>query len=423
MKNNRTIEQYEACGRMNVRPIGASWKNGRSTSSRAVMVNDPGFEQLQHLLPEEAELLHGMRIGCTAGRDATADQRLKAIGNGWDLNVIRIIMSYTKLCKDAYITKTMVTMHTTMLPDDMASVMMSLDLETREHHLQLLQHHYAAEGSQTCVEAGNTSVLPQDDAHHQAATHTQQTCVEAGNTSVLPQDDAHHQAATHNQPTYADAGSIPPLSQDKQSSNTAAHQATEAESDQTADIIATAAIHAAQEALTPIEFAECLLDMDESARDYYLQILAAHYQSGSDNTSVLDSGSAKHLQSKLCILDSDNRTPLAGFDGSTQWTEGNGYLPVTMTDSISGETFLTDFDDVDLMSGNLLSQILSLGKLLRSGWTFHLGDKGKDCYGTTPGGAHRAASTYNWVSMTYSASTMNYALDMLPRCFLHSPQQ
>ena len=60
-----------------------------------------------------------------------------------------------------------------------------------------------------------------------------------------------------------------------------------------------------------------------------------------------------------------------------------------MTDSISGETFLTDFDDVDLMPGNHLSQILSLGKLLRSGWTFHLGDKGKDCYGTTPGGAHR----------------------------------
>ena len=44
----------------------------------------------------------------------------------------------------------------------------------------------------------------------------------------------------------------------------------------------------------------------------------------------------------------------------------NGYPPVTMTDSISGETFLVDFDDIDLMSGNLLSQILSLGKLLQS---------------------------------------------------------
>ena len=91
----------------------------------------------------------------------------------------------------------------------------------------------------------------------------------------------------------------------------------------------------------------------------------------------------------MCVLDCDNRTPLAGFDGSTQRTEGNGYLPVTMTDSISGETFLTDFDDVDLMSGNLLSQILSLGKFLRSGWAFHLGNKGEDCYGTTPRGAHR----------------------------------
>ena len=60
-----------------------------------------------------------------------------------------------------------------------------------------------------------------------------------------------------------------------------------------------------------------------------------------------------------------------------------------MTDNISGEIFLADFDDVDLMSSNLLNQILSLGNLLRPGRTFHLGDKGKDCYGTTPRAAHR----------------------------------
>ena len=65
MKNNRIVVHYEACGRMNVRPICANWKNGRSTPSKAVMVDDPEFEQLQHLLPEEAELLHGMCTGCT----------------------------------------------------------------------------------------------------------------------------------------------------------------------------------------------------------------------------------------------------------------------------------------------------------------------------------------------------------------------
>jgi hypothetical protein len=60
-----------------------------------------------------------------------------------------------------------------------------------------------------------------------------------------------------------------------------------------------------------------------------------------------------------------------------------------MRDSISGEVFKVDIDDVDLMSENLLSKILSLGKLLRAGWSFHLGDHGKNCYGVTPGGAHR----------------------------------
>ena len=91
----------------------------------------------------------------------------------------------------------------------------------------------------------------------------------------------------------------------------------------------------------------------------------------------------------MCVLDTDNRTPLAGFDGSTQWTEGNGYVPVTMTDNISGKPFSVDFEDADLMSENLISRMLSLSKLLRAGWTFRLGDQGKDCYGTAPGGAHR----------------------------------
>ena len=83
-----------------------------------------------------------------------------------------------------------------------------------------------------------------------------------------------------------------------------------------------------------------------------------------------------------------NRSPLAGFNGSTQWTEGNGYLPATMQDGITGEHFKVDIDDTDLMSKNLVSKILSLGKLLRQGWDFHFTDRGNNCTGTTPGGAH-----------------------------------
>ena len=139
MIGNRTIIQYEACSRMNVRPLGARWKHGKSTSSRPIMVNDPKFEQLQHLLPEEAEALHGYQVGCTAGNDATADQRLKAIGNGWDLNVISMILSRSRLCRDAFIAKTMVSMHANLHPQDMAEVLMQLEPEVRQYHLHLLQ--------------------------------------------------------------------------------------------------------------------------------------------------------------------------------------------------------------------------------------------------------------------------------------------
>ena len=47
-----------------------------------------------------------------------------------------------------------------------------------------------------------------------------------------------------------------------------------------------------------------------------------------------------------------------------------------------------DIEDVDLMTSDLMTNILSLGKVLRKGYSFHLLD-GKNCYATTPGGGHR----------------------------------
>ena len=151
---------------------------------------------------------------------------------------------------------------------------------------------------------------------------------------------------------------------------------------------AKAAVVAAHEALTPDELAACLCTIDDEARDWYLSLLASHHMSGDRDQSVLDSGSSKHLQSTVCITDIEDRTPLSGFDGSTQWTEGTGYVPAIMYDenTNSRSSFKIDFEDADLMTENLISNILSLGKLLRGGWKFHL-EEG-DCHGTTPGGAH-----------------------------------
>ena len=54
-----------------------------------------------------------------------------------------------------------------------------------------------------------------------------------------------------------------------------------------------------------------------------------------------------------------------------------------------GDRVLLDIGDVDLLSHSVVSNILSLGKLLRGGFDFHLTDRGRRCYAVTPGGAHK----------------------------------
>ena len=52
---------------------------------------------------------------------------------------------------------------------------------------------------------------------------------------------------------------------------------------------------------------------------------------------VLDSGSSQHLQRRMHVLDDgDCVPPTTGFDGSKQWTQGNGHLPVAFTDDYTG---------------------------------------------------------------------------------------
>ena len=142
------------------------------------------------------------------------------------------------------------------------------------------------------------------------------------------------------------------------------------------------------EALEPNETADMMMALEPETRDWYLSLLATQNM-GATNCSVLDSGSSRHLQAEVCVTNSEDLTPLAGFNGSTQWTEGNGYKPAYMQDSITGTNFKVDFEDVDLMTKGLVSNILSLGKLLRKGWSFHLSGSEKEYYANTPGGAYR----------------------------------
>ena len=52
-----------------------------------------------------------------------------------------------------------------------------------------------------------------------------------------------------------------------------------------------------------------------------------------------------------------------------------------------GSIVACDIECVDSIS-NLLHPILSMGKLIRQGFDFFLGDKGTDMYATSPGGAY-----------------------------------
>ena len=131
-----------------------------------------------------------------------------------------------------------------------------------------------------------------------------------------------------------------------------------------------------------------IMQQPEHMQQYYLTLLADH-ATQYDTGSVLDSGSSKHLQRQTRVLDDGDRVPLTGFDGSMQWTKGNGYLPIAFTDDYTGGSIPMDVWDSDLMDDKLVTQILSLGKLLRSGWQFHLTGDAQDCYGLTPGGAHK----------------------------------
>ena len=77
---------YRACGRDCVRPIGKSWigppDRPVADTRLPVKVKDRPFQKEQDLLPEEAEGLMGMEVGCTAAPGVTARDRLKCIGNG-----------------------------------------------------------------------------------------------------------------------------------------------------------------------------------------------------------------------------------------------------------------------------------------------------------------------------------------------------
>ena len=98
MDPDRTVVRYTAKGTEHVRPLGATWVGSddhpRSDSHRKLQIRDFNFTELQEPRPHEAELLMGLPKGITEGPSITNKQRLRCIGNGWDLNVVKPLLTW-----------------------------------------------------------------------------------------------------------------------------------------------------------------------------------------------------------------------------------------------------------------------------------------------------------------------------------------
>ena len=290
MEPGRTLETYTAYGRSCVRPIGASWEgppeSPYAATQKPVKVRDVKFKELQDLYPVEAERLMGLVPNSTSGNGVTAEQRLTGIGDGWDVNITAMLLSYSRFVRE----------------------------HSNSPHRSTVREHSNSQSADVAAAVATQGFLVQYQHNH------------------------------------------------------------------------------GPDALTALILDQGFDDMAKCLRlmhDYYTEKCLLRATSSSTDPSVLDSGSAKHLQKRVVVTDSDSRCPLSGFDGSTQWTEGNGYLPISVTDELTGTRIPLDIEDADLMTENLITQILSLGKLLRSGFDFHMTDRGKECYAVTPGGAHK----------------------------------
>ena len=91
---------------------------------------------------------------------------------------------------------------------------------------------------------------------------------------------------------------------------------------------------------------------------------------------VLDSGSSRHLDPSVMVLDWENLVSVVGFNNAETTTEGNGHLPLTLDDLNSGASVKLDMEDAGRMP-SVACPIASLGKLPRLGYSFHFSLSGQ----------------------------------------------
>jgi site-specific DNA-cytosine methylase len=292
MNDDRKIDTYVAKGVTKVRPMGASWggdpEKPQAQSNRKVWVHDPkhpGTPQDLHVT--EAEKLHGMKADQTAAPGVSPLERIRCVGAGWDINIVKMLFGTIFRGNDA--PQPSPSGHVNALAS--GAEIFHLPAKLPKLHKDFLEEHLKLKDTPGYLDGVSTSTLAYLVAlekHPEAVT----MCT------------AHHTRTT-----------------------------------------------------SPIN-----------------TVLKG---------SVIDSGAARHVCKSIEIEDATRSTRLCGFNGSHEWTEGKGYLPIVTTTQ-GGHQVQMDIQDVDKFS-NSATNLLSMGKLImEESWTIHISKA--ESYAILPGG-------------------------------------
>ena len=91
--------------------------------------------------------------------------------------------------------------------------------------------------------------------------------------------------------------------------------------------------------MKPEDFVEELFSWSEAyqlkatilLKDFNSKVMAV----SNEEENILDSGSGRHINRKVRIMDPDASVSLTGFDDSQQWTKGSGFLPLEAHDEFT----------------------------------------------------------------------------------------
>ena len=144
----------------------------------------------------------------------------------------------------------------------------------------------------------------------------------------------------------------------------------------------------------------------------------------SDEFAVLDSGSSAHVSKRVQVTDPNSTMQLQGFQGSRATTGGVGDLTLMVKDKSDQriDVTFTEADQLDMVKRDLLS----IGKMLHDGWSFHLNDTADLTAWTPQGREIQLALTSNdllAMPLTRSHSETNQIsknMDKVTADFLHS---